>query len=98
LSIRTATCPPCYGSSIEHGARIKDLGFGLIQRIFRFAPIGCFAGRALVVPHALARQHLGLCSRKSSAQLIVFEPNQWFAGEDIVIGLHQHLGDERSNN
>jgi hypothetical protein len=98
LSIRNTTCPPCYGSSIEGGARIKDLGLGLIQRIFRFAPIGCFAGRSVVVPHALAQQDLGLCSRKSSAQLIVFESNQWFAGEDIVIGLHQHLGDERTNN
>jgi hypothetical protein len=88
LSLPTSTCPTCYGSSIERGTRIKNFRFRLIQRILCLAPLGRFARRALVVPHALAQQHLGLRSRKSSAQLIVFKPNQWFAGEDIVIGLH----------
>src|SRR5262249_13701924 len=98
LSLPTSTCPTCYGSSIERGPRSKNLRFRLIQSIFCLAPLGRFASRALVVPPAPPQQHLGLCSRKSSAQLIVFKPNQWFAGEDIVIGLRQHLGDERSYN
>ena len=93
LLVRSAAGPPRGGRPVDCRSCVRYRALRIGNRILVLAPLVRALCRGLIVARALAQRDLRFGDHDPRPRLLVIEPDQQFAGEHLVVGLRQNLGD-----